>query len=115
LLHDNLITDRSIVDAFVYATWGFLNNKFTYEEHEMHKRIFLSCIGEYDIFFYIAPEFPIIQDEVRDTDSSYQAEIHRLFKVTFSMYKIPYVILSGSNEQRLQTFSTIFEWPPINI
>ena len=106
LIHKNFISDRCAVDAFAYSMWDYLAGNYTYKEHKEHEAMFLSCISQYDRFYYIKPEFPIKEDGVRDTDVNYQKEIHELFNVIFVKYKMDVVYLSGSVEERLNQFIT---------
>jgi predicted ATPase len=106
LKHDNLITDRCVLDAFAYATWSYLNNKFTYQEHQEHKKIFLDCVFNYDKIFYLPIEFPATPDGVRDIDESYREEVHNLFMRIIDLYKLPVVYLTGSVEERANAFES---------
>lgn len=108
LSHKNFITDRCAIDAFVYATWDYLNGNYSFKEHKEHEQIFLSCLSSYTHFFYLKPEFAIVPDGVRDIDVNYQSEIHRLFEVVFEKYSIKPAYLTGSVEAR-------FEWFLVNI
>ena len=105
---NNSITDRSSVDAFVYATWSYINGKFSFKEHKEHESLFLSCVPFYERIFYIPVEFGMENDGFRDTDISYQQEIARLFINTFHRYHIKYDVLTGTTEQRYSNFKKYF-------
>jgi predicted ATPase len=104
LRHRNMITDRCSIDAFVYATYDYLQGKYTLEEHLKHERMMLRTLNDYDQYFYIPVEFEMSVDGVRDTDVKYQKAIDDLFKVVYDKYDIQPIILKGSVEKRKQTF-----------
>lgn len=105
LRYDNFITDRCSLDAFTYACWDYLNGAYSYKEHKEHESLFLDSLKEYDIIFYIAPEFDIVDDGFRSTDSKYQKEIHEIFLKNIKKYKIQVTKLSGSVEERINTLN----------
>lgn len=106
LREENFITDRCAVDAFVYATYDYLQGNYTYQEHKQHEEIFLSCIKSYDLFFYLPIEFSLQEDGVRDTDVDYQQEIHRLFLTIYKKYKLNPIALTGAVKDRLNSFDS---------
>lgn len=104
LLNDEFISDRGAIDAFVYATWSYLNGDFTYEEHKEHEAIFLSCLPMYTHHYYLPIEFSAKADGVRDVDEEYRKELERLYYLTYRKYKIPFMRLKGSVENRAASF-----------
>lgn len=109
LRYNNVLTDRCSLDAFVYATWDYLNGSFTYKEHKEHEALFLDCIQSYDVIFYIAPEFEIVDDGFRSIDATYQQEIHQLFLKLSDKYKKvlpPILLLKGTVEERINAFES---------
>jgi predicted ATPase len=104
LRYRNMITDRCSIDAFVYATYDYLQGKYTLEEHLEHEQMMLRTLNDYDMYFYIPVEFNMTSDGVRDTDVKYQKAIDDLFKVIYDKYDIQPLILKGSVEQRKQEF-----------
>lgn len=104
LRHDKFITDRGSIDAFVYATWDYLQGHYIYEEHKEHEEIFISCLPRYTKYYYLPIEFGIVADGVRDIDKEYQQEIARLFGVIYDKYRIKPIILTGSVENRAAQF-----------
>ncbi len=104
LQYPNLITDRCSVDAFVYATWNYLQGKFTYKEHKEHRELFEANLHKYHRFFYLPPEFPMIEDGVRDIDVNFQQDIHNLFLTIYQDYMVTPIILTGSVEERFNKF-----------
>jgi predicted ATPase len=101
-----MITDRSAVDAFVYATWDYIYGHFTYKEHKEQEEIFLRCLPFYKLHFFLPIEFNMEEDGVRNTEPTYQKEISDIFHIIFNRYQIPYITLSGSVENRLTNFLT---------
>lgn len=104
LLNGEFISDRGAIDAFVYATWSYLNGDFTYEEHKEHEAIFLSCLPMYTHHYYLPIEFEAIEDGVRDVNEAYRHELERLYYLTYHKYNIPYVELRGTVDSRRGAF-----------
>lgn len=109
LRYDNFITDRSALDAFVYATWDYLKGNYTYEQHKVHESMFLDTVGMYDKFFYIPIEFEMSEDGVRDTDKQYQKEIADLYIKIANKYNIPFIGLTGTVNQRVKKFIEYYQ------
>jgi len=105
LRYESFITDRCAVDAFVYATYDYLNGKYTFEQYKQFENIFLECIRQYNIFYFLPVEFEIEKDGVRDIDKQYQKEINDLFITIYKKYEIRYEILTGTIEERLRKFA----------
>jgi transposase-like protein len=102
-MHDNLITDRTIIDVIAFTKSAKSINVLDKDEFEQYASMF---VGEYDYIFYISPEgLPIEDNAVRETNAEYrdlidftiqhllQSHSHRLK----SMYTI-----SGSTKERIQ-------------
>lgn len=102
LRFEKMITDRCALDAFAYATWDYLNGAYTYAEHKEQEAIFLDTIKNYNLIFYIAPEFDIVDDGFRSTDAIYQKAIHDIFNKLIKKYDLPVCYVSGTVEQRVQ-------------
>ena len=104
---NNIISDRSIVDSFVYGLWSYIHGKFTDDQYDLMEATFKAILPWYNLHFYIAPEFEMKEDGVRDTDVLYQTEIHNLFELVFNKYEIKVNSLSGSKEDRRVVFHNI--------
>jgi len=114
LLHPNLVTDRCLIDSFVYTKWLHTHDKVPtwvsiYARHalEYYK-------DYYDIFFYIEPELPLIADGKRSTDKAFRDSITFLFeKEGLPLYVDTkrIVRVSGSITERLQLITnTVKTW-----
>lgn len=108
LKYKNFISDRGALDAFTYATWGFMQGKFSREEHNEHEQAFKVCIPYYDYTFFFPIEFVITKDSVRDVDEVFQKEIQDVFLHILEDYHITYQTLSGTPEERKKQFITFF-------
>ena len=70
--------------------------KMKYEEFvkfSVHKR--------YDIIFYTPIEFELEKDWTRFEDSEFQKEIDEIILQKLDEYRIPYITLRGSVEERI--------------
>lgn len=102
MLNDNMITDRTSLDGLVYTLYlaekGSVSNKTV----DYAKQVFCRTYFEYDILFYIAPEFDIKHDGVRSTDDRFRDEIVTLFDNVILDYDVNVVRLSGSVRERVE-------------
>lgn len=103
LLHDNLITDRSIIDVMSFTNLAKSINIIDKEAFESYYERFIS---EYDYIFYVSPEGVEIEDNgVRTIDSEYRDQIDFEIKQLISKYKYKiknYHEISGSTEERIK-------------
>lgn len=114
-LVDNSIADRGMLDNIVFTTFlyeiGQVNDetlKDAVEKFEANK-------DNYDITFYVRPEFDLIDDGVRTTKKETRDEVYRLFEYYIDKYKLKTVILKGTIEERVSTIlSTIKEYEDKN-
>lgn len=102
----NIILDRCSLDGVVYTHYLYLHGKVTKETLDLAKSIFLGTFTDYDIIFYLKPEFNIVEDGVRSTDVQFRDEIAKLFEEyidTYNLKNLSIIELTGSVEERLKT------------
>lgn len=104
LIYPNFITDRSSIDAFVYAIYSYQQKVFTEEEFRNFKRLFQVTLPLYDKFFYLPIEFDLKDDGVRSMDDTYRNETDKIFRGIFKEYRINFIELKGSVEDRVKDF-----------
>lgn len=103
LIHENLLTDRSIIDVI-----SFTNLSKSIEEIQKFdfECLFSHLIQEYDYIFYISPEGIDIEDNgVRCIDPKYRLDIDKEIRNLIKEYKPQiknYGELSGSTEDRIK-------------
>jgi GTPase SAR1 family protein len=103
LMHDNLITDRTIVDVMAFTANAQSINVLDKDKYEQYASSFL---GEYDYIFYISSEgLPIEDNGVRETNSTYRhlidVSIQNLLQSYSHKLKSAHTI-NGSTEERIQ-------------
>lgn len=110
-MHRSFITDRTILDCYVYSKWLFRNNQISYACLDEIGRIFKEIKLDYTHLFYIKPEFKIENDGVRSTDEVFQKQIVELFEDTLfeHYYDDEYTILTGTVEDRVTQFREAFK------
>jgi GTPase SAR1 family protein len=103
LMHDNLITDRTVIDvmAFTNAAKSIKEaDKISYEEYARN------FINEYDYIFYVSPNGIEIEDNgVRETNAEYRDQIDFIIKgilITYSHRIKKYKQISGTTEERIK-------------
>ena len=103
LMHDNLITDRTIIDVIAFTKSAKSINVLDKDEFEQYASMF---IGEYDYIFYISPEgLPIEDNLVRETNAEYRDLIDFTIQHLLQSYSHRFKsihIISGSTEERIQ-------------
>lgn len=94
LLHDNMISDRSIIDVMAFTMASQEIDCLDKEDFYNHAKNFIS---DYDIIFYISPEgIPIEENGVRATNEKYRNLIN------------DYIIkIIGENIHRFKNIDTI--------
>lgn len=98
---DNVIMDRCALDGFVYTTYLYRQGKISREVYERCESIFRECIYNYNIIYYLVPEFPITGDEYRSAKEDYQKAIADIFEEMIEKYRINVVKLTGTVGDRL--------------
>jgi len=103
LIHENLLTDRSIIDVMSFTN---LAKSISEIEKFDFECLFSHLIQEYDYIFYISPKGINIEDNgVRCVDPTYRLEIDKEIKRLLKEYK-PHIKnygeLSGSTEDRIK-------------
>lgn len=101
---NNVILDRCIIDGLVYTTYLKLTEKVDTDVYLYSKYMFDNLIYEYDIIFYIEPEFDIVDDGVRSTDVGFRDTIAKLMHecIYNRFYPLRNVIMiSGTVEERI--------------
>jgi nicotinamide riboside kinase len=103
LFHDNIITDRTIIDVMAFTR---LAESIPYYIGDEICQAASHLIKEYDYIFYISPKGVEIEDNgVRTTDSEYRKEVDKEIKDLLSKYghkNQRIVKLTGSVEERVQ-------------
>jgi len=103
LMHDNIITDRTILDVMAFT----MNAKsILYQDKEAFETYASEFIREYDYIFYISPYGLEIEDNgIRETDEHYRDLID--FTITTLIKRHGHKAgkiekISGSTEERIQ-------------
>jgi len=121
-LHDNVAYDRCVLDNIIYSVWAFDKGKKGFTDKFIEQCIPLVQKGmrNLDIIFFMTRDDmgPVEDNNFREIDPQYVAEIDNLFKATCSQLgskgaspffphnDSPALIeLKGTVEERLQTIS----------
>lgn len=84
LQNKNFISDRSILDLFIYC--ATLDSVTDDTKDYIFKKT-LEYIDQYDFLFWCAPEFPLKDDGFRVIDKEWQDEIENGFQVAIAYFK----------------------------
>jgi len=103
LMHENLITDRTVIDVMAFTQCANSINSVDKTSYEEYARNF---IGEYDYIFYVSPEGVEIEDnQVRETNAEYRDKIDYTIKGFCHLYNHRiknFHIISGTTEERIK-------------
>lgn len=99
----NLVLDRCALDCHCYSIYLYRRGKISDEIFEISKISMIRELSNYDVMFYIAPEFDIVPDGVRATDVSFRDEIAEIFEEVIELYGIEVIRLTGTVENRMKT------------
>ena len=103
LMHDNIITDRTIIDVMSFTMNARSIDQYDKEIFENYAKEF---IREYDYIFYISSDGLSIEDNgVRETDEHYRDVID--FTITSFIRKYAHMMknvetIKGSTEERIE-------------
>lgn len=106
-LHDYMITDRTLIDGYVYTWW--LNKQGQVSDNMVHKTedAMHRLLHHYDLLFYLPIEFDVVDDGVRSIDNTFRNEIDAKFQIVVETFQIP--SLCGSIDQRVSALLTHFD------
>lgn len=97
--HENgfasFVSDRSVLDALVYAH-GTL--KISSLEKEVLERLKKT---PYDFIFFIPQEFPLEFDGIRKEDEIYRSFIEKEFLRYLLKFTLPYIKITGDIDERI--------------
>lgn len=96
-INTNFVADKCIFDYYVYAHALDMDSALI----EVAKKVALNT-HNYDHIFYIAPEFPIVDDGLRSLNVDFQSGVDKVYLSFLQNHNIPYVQLTGSVEERFQ-------------
>lgn len=102
-LYNKMITDRTSLDGYVYSTHLHNHRKIDDECWDFVKKIHNKVWSNYDIVFYLDPEFEIEDDGVRSIDRVFRDSIVNLFKYTIEKNKLNVIKLTGSLRERVES------------
>lgn len=85
-MYDNFITDRTLVDSYVYTNYLQAHHKVTSNVLMTSLTAMIRNIGKYNHLFFIRPEFNLVNDGVRSLDIKFRDEIDYLFQEVVSNY-----------------------------
>ena len=106
LMQDRLITDRTIIDVMAFTNCARMVSYMDGDAFEEYAKRFIS---QYHYIFYISPDGMDIEDNgVRETDTTYRAEIDNEIKKLLNKYRPIYFELKGTTNERInQMMNTI--------
>lgn len=108
-MHDNMITDRTVLDGLVYSKYLRENGKIVASTMNYVENIFNRMIQGYDLIFYVAPEFEIKNDGVRSINTFFRDRIVAIFNEVISQKNVPIYNVKGTVRERVQFVLNVLE------
>lgn len=84
LIHDNLITDRTVIDVMSFSSTSEYINAL---DKMLLEDIYNTLLNEYDIIFYIPPLIDMEDNGVRETDNDFRILIDNKIQELFNRYR----------------------------
>lgn len=103
---DKMITDRTLLDGWCYATWSYRRGNISTEIYKSLEDDLNDYMDKYNFIFYIKPEFKVVQDGVRSTSSEFYDEVVEIFEENSKKYNNIHHI-TGSVSDRIQQVKDI--------
>lgn len=101
--YNESVLDRCLLDGMCYTEYAFRHNQISKKTYDICLKLFELGINEYDIIFYIKPEFEMIEDGTRSTNKKFRDEVQTIFEEYINKYQLKNItLLSGSVEQRME-------------
>ena len=103
---EHFVTDRSILDAFSYATYDYIHGKYNYKEWVYFQEMFERTIKKYDRIFLLEP-LPMADDGFRSLDVAWQKETFDIMYDIAREYH-PIILPDWNVEGRIKLFKDNF-------
>lgn len=110
LFNQNLVADRSILDAYIYSKY-LCNTSLVVSKETVDfiEKLVDKNIRRYDYLFLCRPEFDLVDDGFRSMDKKFQTDIDNMFDEEINKRGIDVVQLRGGVQQRItKIFSCMF-------
>ncbi len=108
--HSNIFYDRCLLDSLVYTHYLYLKNQVNIETLEFAKKSFIDNFAKYDLICYIAPEFDIVNDNIRSNSIEFRNTIKLIFDFYINYYNLKIMQLTGTIEDRLNQLKNNFKY-----
>jgi nicotinamide riboside kinase len=107
-MYEDMLTDRTSLDGLVYTTYLYFKGRVKVSTLDKAYEIYKKTIEHYDYLFYIPPEFDLVDDGVRSTDTSFRDGIVEIFEDYLEKCPRKVIHITGSVRERLnQVMKTI--------
>ena len=108
LMQDCLITDRTVIDVMAFTNCA---KRVSYIDGDAFADYASRFVRQYDYIFYISPEGMDVEDNgVRETDTTYRAEIDKEIKKLLNKYRPIYFELKGTTNERINQMMNIIQF-----
>lgn len=111
LKNKKFITDRCVLDAYVYAFHGYMKKEFRAHEILYFAEILNKSLKLYDYIFYLPMEFDLVDaKEYRSPDKDFRTNIAYIFDLIIERKKPDNLYrIEGTVQERINTIKTILK------
>lgn len=112
--YENLLSDRSVIDAYLYAKYiNETTGNVTDSRLRLLNEMMFKNIDKYDYLFWCRPDFDLVADGFRSEDKEFRNGIDTRFawmaQAADIMCNKKFIELTGAVEQRLQVITKTLE------
>ncbi len=100
---DNVIMDRCSLDGYCYTKYLWEKGNVSKEVLDMAREVNDRIVNDYDIIFYLTPDFELTDDGVRSTNAEFRSRVAEIFDEEIRKVTTKVVYLKGTVEERLTT------------
>ncbi len=101
--------DRTLLDTLVYSDYLYSQGKLDQWIVAMQVKLFEQVKDRFKHYFLFMPDFELVSDGVREEDKAFRQVIHNNFLKWMDHFKIDYIRIQGTHEQRLDTLMQVVD------
>lgn len=108
--NDNIIADRCILDLIAYTTTLYRDGKIGVDTFSIIRREAERLVKNFDVIFYIQPEFDLEDDGIRSTNTRFRSSVIFWFRHYIDVFDLDVVRLGGSLKTRINQMKQHLIW-----
>ena len=102
LKEDNFVAGRTALDCWCYSIYLYNHDQISQTTLEYLGIMYQALIEQYDILFYVKPEFKAEGNGLRSTNQSFINEVAAIFEEIIKRDNLPVVEIHGTVPERMK-------------